>query len=160
MRCLLLCTVGYKACLDDEQHVICVRKLVLYSPISLSLASTFPACMQIQGALLSRSDEVAASLILCCGELINSPLTRFRVVSRAVITAFGSYVETLWAGDSEDTQCLSEMTQSSERLQAALESLVQPQDILLQQAHSFVVALLPALCDVRVSTYMTIFLVT
>lgn len=106
--------------------------------------------MQIGRSISSSSDEAAASLIPCLVSLTATPLTRKRVTSRAVISAVGGFVRSLWAGDRHSTSsgCPSEMTRASELLQAVLETLVQPQDLLLEQGEAFVKGLLPALCTV------------
>lgn len=102
--------------------------------------------MQISGAVLSRSDEAAARYMRCLIPLTTSPATRKWVSSKSMVSVLGGVVHSLWAGDSYGT---CDMTRTSELLQALIETLVQPQDILLQFGRTVVAVLLPELCTVR-----------
>ena len=118
--------------------------------------SRYALCLQISAAISSRSDADAASFLACLVSLTTTPLTRKLVSSQAVIVSVGSYVCSVWADDD----CISysgsprELTRTSEQLQAVLDTLVQPQDLLLEHGTAFVEVLLPALCTVCLQTGM------
>jgi hypothetical protein len=106
--------------------------------------------VQIRGAVTAGSDAAAAALMPTLVALLTAPATRKRVATRAVIGDIGGCVRALWAAAEPPGAALAgDMASAGELLQAALETLVQPQDLLLECAKMFVELLLPALCEVR-----------
>jgi hypothetical protein len=104
--------------------------------------------MQIRASIASRSDKAASALLACLGSLISAPYTRVRVISPPLLAEIGCCVQKLWAGEAHDGGHVYAMGSSSQQLQSILETLFQPQDLLLAHGHSFVTVLLPSLCVV------------
>jgi len=105
--------------------------------------------MQIQEAILAQDDDTAAELMPTLAQLITAPPLRPKLLARTLLGAAGGYVRTLWATPDGGG---ARMARASELLFAVLESLVEPEDLLLGHGSAFVEMLLPALCDVRTAS--------
>lgn len=110
-------------------------------------------CMQIREAIQACDDAAAAELMPTLAQLITAPPLRPRLPTRTVLGEAGGYVRALWAVDGGGT----EMARASELLSAVLESLVEPEDLLLGHGTAFVEMLLPALCDVRFPQHAVVY---
>eukprot|EP00892_Ulva_mutabilis_P008231 jgi/Ulvmu1/5780/UM025_0034.1 len=118
--------------------------------LAAATVGAMPALLEaIRDAIHTHDDATAAELMPTLAQLITAPPLRPRLPTRTVLGEAGGYVRALWAAAAGGPDGGSaDMARASELLSAVLESLVEPEDLLLGHGTAFVEMLLPALCDV------------